>query len=62
MFRIVTGIIVTIVGLCFVFLAVTTTWFFLIHAAVTVGIGVAILFNTKEDAIEEIKTTSDKEE
>lgn len=55
MFRIITGIVVILIGLWFAYLAVTETWWMLIHATFIASVGIAILLNNREDEIEEIK-------
>lgn len=62
MFRIATGSAVLLFGLWFFYLAVTETWWLLIHGSVISAIGIAILLNKKEDDIEEIKSSEDNKE
>lgn len=56
MFRIVTGAVLLLAGLVFVYFGLTEAWVLFIHASVLIAIGVAILVNRSEDSIEEIKS------
>lgn len=60
MFRIITGTVLILAGLVLLYFAVIESLIMLIHAGVVGGIGLAILLNTKEDNIEEIKDIRNK--
>ena len=62
MFRIITGIVLILVGLVLLYFAVVESLIMLIHAGVVGGLGIAILLNKKEDEIEKINNTNVKNE
>ena len=51
----VTGFLVAAAGMFFLYFAIADSLFLLIYALPLVGVGVYIIFNKKEDSIEEIK-------
>lgn len=58
MSRTITGIIAIILGLILIIISFFTTFFILIYGIPIFIIGIFILFNKKEDEIEEIKNKS----
>jgi hypothetical protein len=54
MFRIVTGSVLLLIGLGFIFLSFTISAVLFIHGGVVSAVGIAILLNKREDDIEEI--------
>jgi len=61
MFRLGTGMAVTLFGFGLIYLGTGEVWPVLIYGMVAVGIGIAIMLNKNEDSIENI-THSDIEE
>ena len=55
LFRIITGVIVTILGFVLLVLSFMESYFLLMYAIPLSIVGVFIVFNTKEDEIEKVK-------
>jgi len=58
--RTITGIVMVFLGLVLAVVAFFTSLFFLIYSLILLVIGLFILFNKKEDSIEEIKNSNER--
>jgi len=58
--RTITGSIIIVLGMVLVFVSVFFAWFVLIYGIPLLIIGLFILFNKKEDEIEEVKLKGGK--